>query len=70
MVLALHRIPSLHSAHKTYLLMGNMAFLGGIVVLLGLPLLFQNLCKDLQGAGMAPGGSLGSSGIVTNEVHT
>lgn len=50
--------------------MGHMAFLCGVVVLLGLPLLFQDLCKDLQGAGMAPGGSLGSSGIVTNEVHT
>lgn len=49
--------------------MGHMAFLCGVVVLLGLSLLIQNLCKELPGAGMAPGGPLGSSGIVTNEIH-
>lgn len=50
--------------------MGHVAFLCGVVVFLGLPLLLQSLCEDLQGAGMAPGGSLGSSGVVTNEIHT
>lgn len=50
--------------------MGHMAFLCGVVVFLGLPLLLQSLCEDLQGAGMAPRGSLGSSGVVTNEIHT
>lgn len=50
--------------------MGHMALLCGVVVLLGLPLLFQNLCQDLQRAGMPPGGPLGSAGIVANEVHT
>lgn len=50
--------------------MGHMAFLCGVVVFLGLPLLLQNLRQDLQGAGMAPRGSLGSSGVVTNEIHT
>lgn len=60
--------PSL-SVPRTYLLMGHMAFLCGVVVLLGLSLLIQNLCKELPGAGMAPGGPLGSSGIVTNEIH-
>lgn len=48
------------TAHGTYSLMGHMAFLRGVVALLGLALLFLNLCKDLQGAGVAPGGSLGS----------
>lgn len=52
------------------LLMGHMAFLCGVVVFLGLPLLLQNLRQDLQGTGMAPRGSLGSSGVVTDEIHT
>lgn len=49
--------------------MGYVALLRGVVVLLGLPLLLQHLCQDLQGAGMPPGGPLGSAGIVANEVH-
>lgn len=50
--------------------MGHMTLLRGIVVLLGLPLLLQHLCQDLQRARMPPGGPLGSAGIVGNEVHT
>lgn len=50
--------------------MGNVTLLCGVVVLLGLPLLLQHLCQDLQRARMTPGGPLGSASIVGNEVHT
>lgn len=50
--------------------MGHVTLLRGVVVLLGLPLLLQHLCQDLQRARMPPGGPLGSAGIVHNEVHT
>lgn len=66
----LPQVPLTLGVRQWDLLVGHVALLCGIVVLLGLLLLLQHLCQDLQRAGVPPGGPLGSAGIVANEVHT
>lgn len=53
----------------TYVLLGDMAFLLGVVLLLLPVLLLQQLSQCLQGLGTPQRGPLSIAGIVLNEVN-